>query len=185
MTAIAVAAQNKTNTYDISINGINVGTLTASKEVANDKTTYTVDSKSVVHFFGETTVTTSVVAIFRNGLLESSIYTSEKDGNSYDSNIIIESNGVYTLNRKGKKSTQTLPIKKITALLYFEEPEAGTIYYDVLSGTNAPIESILPNTFTYQSPESREKTTYTYNNNVLEKGVTNYILYSFTYTAKN
>lgn len=184
MALLPVKAQTKTNSYDIGVSGINVGTLVASKIVDGAKTTYIIDSKSSVRLLGVTTVSTSVVAIFRNGILESSTYTSEKDGNPYDSSVITESNGVYTINRKGKKSIETTAIRNITAMLYFEKPEAGAIYFDILSGTNAPIESSKLDSFIYQSSGSGEKTTYTYQNNFLEKGVTDYTLFSFTYTAK-
>lgn len=185
MIVLSSTAQNKTQTYDIAVSRINVGTLVASKVVEGNTTTYSLTSKSSVHVFVQTTIITSMIAVFKNGILESCTYTSEKNGSPYDSSMITQNNGVYTIDKKGNKSTYSSPIKNITAMLYFEKPEAGTIFFDVLSGTYAPIEIITQDTFSFESPGSSEKTIYTYKNNILEKGVTNYAFYSFTYTAKN
>ena len=181
---VALNAQNLSSTYTISVANITVGTLTATKTIDGDKTTYTIDSESIIHLLGETTITTSFVGVFINGVLESSAYTSEKDGHPYDSSFISESNGVYTISRKGKETTLTNPIKYVTCMLYFEKPMSEQQYFDVLEAVYSPIESINSNTFVYTDSSNNEKTTYMYVNTILEKGTTNHTLYNFTFSLK-
>ena len=177
-------AQDQTNIYNIIVDGSEVGTLTATKQIDGDKTTYTVDSKSVVHLFGEHTITTSLVAIFRNGILESSTYTSEKNGQPYDSSVINETNGIYTINRKGNKSTLNSPIKNVTCQLYFENPDVSQLYFDVLEAIYSPITNSGNGTYVYKDTSTNETTTYTYLNSTLEQGKTEHALYSFMFTLK-
>lgn len=177
-------AQDLSKTYDISVDGVNVGTLTASKQIDGDKTTYTIDSKSTVHFLGKTTITTSFISVFRNGVLESSTYTSEKDGHPYDSSVIVESNDIYTIRRKGKNSTLNMPIKYVTCMLYFEEPNVSEQYFDVLDANYNPIENTSSGTYVYTDSVNNEKTTYTYSDDTLEQGTTKHSFYSFTFKLK-
>ena len=177
-------SQTTTNHYTIEALNENVGTLTATKTVQGDKTTYVTNSSSTVHIFGTTTVTTSLTVIFRNGVMESSTYTSEKNGNSYDSCIITEINGVYTVNRKGKKSTFTTPVKHVTIQLYFEEPGANDSYFDPLGAAFYPVELSSPDTYTYDDPASKVNTTYVYKNGQLQQGTTDYTLYKYSFTRK-
>ena len=181
---VVLNAQDLSSTYSISVDHITVGTLTATKTIDGDKTTYTINSTSVIHLLGKTTITTSFVGVFRNGVLESSAYTSEKDGHPYDSSVISESNGIYTISRKGKKTTLSNPITLVTCMLYFEKPVSGAQYFDVLEAVYSPIESTTTNTYLYTDSSNNEKTTYTYANNVLEQGTTNHTLYNFTFRLK-
>ena len=119
LTGITVSAQVKTLDYTIEVAGNNVGTLTATKTIQEGKITYVANSTSTINLFGKTTITTSLVVVYRNGVLESSVYTVEKDGNPYDSTTITENNGTYSINRKGKISTFPEPITSSTNQLYF------------------------------------------------------------------
>ena len=179
---LSVNAQTKN--YDILVDNINVGSLTASKQIDGDKTIYTIDSKSVVHLLGQKTITTSFVGVFRNGVLESSSYTLEKNGNPSDSSVITESNGVYSISRKGKKTTLSSPIKYVTCLLYFEKPDVSQKYFDVLKAVYSPIINAGRNTYVYADSSSNETTTYTYTNNTLEQGITKYTFYNYTFRLK-
>ncbi len=174
----------QTNIYKIAVDGTEVGTLTANKEIDGDKITYTIDSKSVVHLLGKNTFTTSLVAVFRNDMLEYSTYTSEKNDHSYDSSVINESNGIYTINRKGKKSTLNSPIKNVKCQLYFEKPDISYMYFSVLDANYSPIINSDRNTYVYKNTSTNETITYTYSNSTLEQVTTEHALYHFTFTLK-
>ncbi len=174
----------QTNIYKIAVDGTEVGTLTANKEIDGDKITYTIDSKSVVHLLGKNTFTTSLVAVFRNDMLEYSTYTSEKNDHSYDSSVINESNGIYTINRKGKKSTLNSPIKNVKCQLYFEKPDINYMYFSVLDANYSPIINSDTNTYVYKNISTNETITYTYSNSTLEQVTTEHALYHFTFTLK-
>ncbi len=174
----------QTNIYKIAVDGTEVGTLTANKEIDGDKITYTIDSKSVVHLLGKNIFTTSLVAVFRNDMLEYSTYTSEKNDHSYDSSVINESNGIYTINRKGKKSTLNSPIKNVKCQLYFEKPDINYMYFSVLDANYSPIINSDTNTYVYKNTSTNETITYTYSNSTLEQVTTEHALYHFTFTLK-
>lgn len=177
-------AQELVNSYDIKVNGMNVGELTASKHVEGDKTTYKLNSKSTISLLGKTTITTTCTVVFKNDILESSTYLSEKNATLYDSSTITENNGVYTIIRKGKKTTWNKPIKYVTCQLYFEKPLKTEHYFDVLEAVFSPIKTIDPNNYLYIDASNNEKTTYSYANRVLEQGSTKHLLYDFTFTLR-
>ncbi|EKT2069020.1 hypothetical protein O8E88_000809 [Flavobacterium psychrophilum] len=181
---LVAKAQDLVNTYDIKVNGINVGELIATKHIEGDKTIYKLNSKSVISVLGKTAITTSFVGVFKNEILQSSTYCSEKDAKIYDSSTITQNNGIYTISRKGRKSTLNKPIKYVTCLLYFEKPIKNEQYFDVLEAVFSPIKLIEPNTYLYIDSSNNEKTTYTFSNSILEQGTTKHLLYNYTFTLR-
>lgn len=177
-------AQNQEHIYDISVNGNTVGKLTVSKLIEGDKTTYKLNSKSVISLFGKTTITTSFVGVFMNNVLQSSTYISQKNNKPYDNSTITENNCVYTITRKGTKSTIHKPIKYVTCLLYFEKPVVNKPYFDVLEAVFSPITTIDQNNYLFIDSSNNEKTTYDYLNGVLQQGSTKHVLYDYTFTLR-
>lgn len=177
-------AQNQEHIYDISVNGNTVGELTVSKLVDGEKTTYKINSKSVISLFGKTTITTSFIGVFKNNILQTSSYISQKNNKPYDNSIITENNGVYTITRKGKKATINKPIKYVTCLLYFEKPVVNEPYFDVLEAVFSPITAVDQNKYILIDSGNNEKTTYDYLNAVLQQGSTKHVLYDFTFTLR-
>lgn len=182
--SLFINAQSQEHIYDISVNGITVGELTVSKLVEGTKTSYKLNSRSVITLLGKTTITTSFVGVFKNNVLESSTYSSQKNNKPYDNSTIIENNGIYTVNRKGKKSTIDKPIKYVTCMLYFEKPVVNELYFDVLEAVFSPITIVDPNKYLFIDSSNNEKTNYTYLNGALEQGSTNHVLYDFTFTLR-
>ena len=177
-------AQHQEHVYDISVNGNTVGELTVSRLVEGAKTTYKLNSKSVISLLGKTTITTSFVGVFKNNVLQSSNYTSQKNNKPYDNSTITENNGVYSITRKGQKSTIHKPIKYVTCLLYFEKPVVSEPYFDVLEAVFSPITTIDQNNYLFIDSSNNEKTTYDYLNGVLQQGSTKHVLYDFTFTLR-
>ncbi|NRT13022.1 DUF6134 family protein [Flavobacterium sp. 14A] len=177
-------AQNQEHIYDISVNGNTVGELTVSKLVEGEKTTYKLNSKSVISLFRKTTITTSFIGVFKNNILQTSSYISQKNSKPYDNSIITENNGVYTITRKGKKATINKPIKYVTCLLYFEKPVVNEPYFDVLEAVFSPITAVDQNKYVLIDSSNNEKTTYDYLNAVLQQGSTKHVLYDFTFTLR-
>lgn len=178
-------AQTQSRIYDITINDINVGSLTASKQIEGIRTTYRIDSKSVVHVLKEIVITTSLISVFKNGILESSSYISEKNGNPYDRSLITQTTDGYIIDRKGQKKVITGTVRYVTCLLYFEKPITTTPYFDPLEAVYSPITANSAHTFTLVDASNNEKTLYTYLDNILQQGVTKHALYNFTFTLKN
>jgi hypothetical protein len=177
-------AQNQEHVYDISVNGNIIGELTVSKLIEGPTTTYKLNSKSVISLLGKTTITTSFIGVFKNNVLQSSIYISQKNNKAYDSSTITEKNGVYTILRKGKKSIVSKPIKYVTCLLYFEKPVVTEPYFDVLEAVFSPITMVDQNNYLFIDSSNNEKTTYNYLNGILEQGKTKHTLYDFTFTLR-
>lgn len=174
-----IKAQVTTLNYSIEVAEKNVGSLTASKTVQEGKITYSANSTSTIHLFGETTITTSLITVYRNGVLESSTYTVEKDGNSYDSSIITENNGTYSINRRGKISSFPEPITASTNQLYFSEPEGMSKMFAELEGVYKDILEIENNAYLFTDPDHSHKNTYTYENGILKEGVIDHAIFNY------
>jgi hypothetical protein len=179
LVGFAVNGQVTTLNYTIEVAGKNVGTLTAVKTIQQDKVTYASNSNTTIHLFGETTITTSLVTVYRNGVLESSTYTVEKDGNPYDSCIITQNNGTYTINRKGKISSFPEPITASTNQLYFSEPERLTKIFAELEGVYKDITESGTNAFLFTDPDHSHKNNYTYDNGILKEATIDHAIVNY------
>jgi hypothetical protein len=70
-------------------------------------------------------------------------------------------------------------------MLYFEKPESGQKYFNVLEAVYNPIESVSNNIYVYTDSSTNNKTTCTYaNTKILEQSTTNHTLYNLTFSLK-
>ena len=63
------SAQTDTLVYITSVDGAEVGTLTATKKQEGSKTVYDINSEAEVNLFGQTTINTSTTVVFDNDKL--------------------------------------------------------------------------------------------------------------------
>ncbi|GGG49427.1 DUF6134 family protein [Bizionia arctica] len=180
LSGTCIKAQVTTLNYNIVVAGENVGTLVATKTIQEGKITFDTNSTSTIDIFGKTTITTSLVVVYRKDVLESSVYTVEKDGSPYDSTTITENNGTYSINRKGAISSFPGPITASANQLYFNEPKGISKMFAELEGIYKDITETGDNAYLFTDPDHSHKNTYTYENGILKEGIIDHALFNFS-----
>ncbi len=123
--------------------------------------------------------------VYNNGLLESSRYILKKDGNPYDSTIIVNNNSVYNITQNGNKSTITEPVGESSIKLYFSEPQGVKSILSEVEGIFKSINPTTNDTYVLNDPGNHHTNTYIYSNSQLQKARIEHTLFNFTLSLKN
>lgn len=116
-------AQTTTHQYDLSIAGIIVGSLTASKQIEGHQERYTADSEAAISFFGKHTLKTHLVAVYEHGILLNSHNTMWKNGEIDEELTVKRIGDNYEVNYSGEVSMIQQPIPYSSICLYFQQPK--------------------------------------------------------------
>ena len=176
----AAEAQTDTLSYGLQFKGDRVGSLTAIKTKTNKKTTlYDVQSETVIHFLGKTTIKTSLKVVYRNGILQNSQYSVTKNGSADKTTTIDRVGEKYHMNHNGDKSIISTPIYYSAARLYFDEPDKVKTVFAELEGVGHKVHKTKENIYEIDDSENGKTNTYIYQNGILQEGVFKHTLYSF------
>lgn len=163
-------AEKTVQLYDITIAGINIGELKATRITDGEKETYEIHSLVSFWFFGELKIEFLLNSLYQNGELISSNTTSStnrgdflslisRDGNQY----IVDANSYKFTNQEPVSG----PINFTSALLFFEEPEEGKRLLSENYGLTCEVKKVKDGSYQVDINENQNK--YYYEDGELEK----------------
>lgn len=145
---IMVDGQEVAN-FDISVAGISIGEMNATKTKMGDETKYQINSLVSFWFFGKISVDYRSNTIYKNKQLFSAISTTNSKRGDFSSSVEWNKDH-YKVNAKTYKFENNNPIKKpfffSSAMLFFEEPKM--------------IKEFIAENFGLPSPVRKEKDYY-------------------------
>ncbi len=114
--------------YNISIAGVNVGNLVATREIEYDFTTYTLNSDVSVYFFKRYRIKEDLIAVYRDNILQyATVKTSVGKSNYFSAIIWSKDHYEVDINayKYQKHGIETQQIGYSVAKIYFEKPPAS------------------------------------------------------------
>lgn len=166
-------AQATTHDYDLKVLGKTIGNLHVTTQEQGRQRIYTVDSESVIRFFGTNSVKTHQEAVYEDGLLIRSFCTTWKNGKLQDQTKVEKNAGGYTICNNGKTSTINHSITYSAVLLYFIAPHSVDQVFSELEGIFKRISPMGKDAFEL-ADDGDHNNDYTYAGGVLQKIVIDY-----------
>ena len=114
--------------YNITVGGVKVGELSATMEIENDFTTYTLSSDVSVYILHRYRVKDDLKAVYKGKMLQYATVKTTVGKNDYFS-VIIWNKDHYDINinayKYEKHSIEIKPIQYSVAKIYFEQPPSN------------------------------------------------------------
>lgn len=149
--------------YNITVAGVKVGELTATMEVENDFTTYTLSSDVSVYILHRYRVKDDLKAVYKGKSLQYATVKTSVGKNDYFS-AIIWTKDHYDINinayKYEKHSIETKPIEYSVAKIYFEQPASNEQIFSEDYGVYSNANFIEGNLLQLVFLGKRDKFTY-------------------------
>lgn len=160
ISAIARGAVEKRE-YDITVAGINIGEMTATRETDNDNFThYSIRSRVSFWFFVRINVEYSVISVYRDNHLITSTVTTNSNRGNFNSTIQWKEDH-YQVNVNGYKYSNDVAIRDTiaynSARMYFEHPALNSSVLADNYGLMVSTENIQENVYGVSVQGNRNK----------------------------
>ena len=176
----SVEAQTDTLSYGLYFKGDRVGSLTATKtEIGKNTILYEEESEATIHFFGETTISTSLKVVYKNGILQNSQYSITKNGSVYKKTTINRVGEKYHIDYNGTKSITSKPIYYSAVKLYFDPPDNVETVFAELEGVEHNVHKTKKDVYEIDDSENGKTNTYIYKNEMLQEGFFKHTFYTY------
>jgi hypothetical protein len=156
--------------FEILMKGNSIGTISAQKQVVNDKTTYKVSSKASSRVVFKYVRETIAEVIFSGGKIESSDAKQIMNKELKEHRITRWKGSSYAC-KKDKGAEQVSfkkPIKLCTSMLYFHEPKGQKFIFAENYQALCPVELIQPGIYKVTLPQGKVNH-YVYKNGSLDE----------------
>ncbi|TDD95959.1 DUF6134 family protein [Flavobacterium cellulosilyticum] len=160
-------SQTKTLQYKLLVAGENIGTVTATKKIEGNKTTYMSNADASANFIFKTEIKTRMSVVYKNDILQESSFKLFKNGKLKEESTTNLKNGVYTIIHDNETNYYNKNIFNSTIILLFELPNTKESYFEEVEGTFKNVTLINENLFQLLGENSSQKDDYRYRNGIL------------------
>jgi len=133
--------------YVISVAGLKVGKLIATREIDKDITTYSLSSDASVYVLKTYQVKDDLKAVYKHNILQYATVKSSEGAHNYYASVFWNKDH-YDISINGYKfqyqGSITIPIEYSVAKIYFEEPPASGQVFSEDYGVFSNIKLIKP-----------------------------------------
>lgn len=158
--------------YTIISNNNKIGTLTAEKSVANNVTTYKVNSNSKMKIFLTVDYSYTLNCTYKKDTLLYSSITTYLNGRQWNKATTDKiSSNIYKTTNDNHENKLFIPITYSGTLLYFKEPNTVTnVYSEIFTDFN-PIKKIDNHIYQLTNSKNGNTNKYFYANGILQKAI--------------
>ncbi len=166
--------------YDLFVGKGQIGKFQVSKTTKGNTVRYQAQSDVTIKILGESNVSYTLDCLLKNGILHWSHVKVYKNGKLKDDTKIKWLGGKYEINKSGKVSSRTEPIRIPAIALYFEEPNSNHItVFSEREGVNKSFKKQKNNCYKLTDVGKNGGDAYTYKNGDLEDVKVNYVVTNF------